>query len=200
MKTLRIASAPSVLEVEFGFAPLDIKRTNEKDPNDYDPCAPNSHHEDEEVSSDEDVDEWLNAELGNRMTGKDKEEEDDALIDILKIVQSTHPRSKVKRNDESIDTVDSSDDMQELEGSQEDEVGSHPLENVVSRWHVSKPIRVTVKDCEKDCEMLKQWICFRDHERHKVEGNGMIYADFLKVRYGNKNIDDVTRKTHTTNG
>ncbi|GKB12419.1 hypothetical protein Tco_0846342 [Tanacetum coccineum] len=25
-------------------------------------------------------------------------------------------------------------------------------------------------------------------------GNGMIFADFLKVRYGNKNIDDVTRK------
>ncbi|GKB80056.1 phospholipase-like protein, partial [Tanacetum coccineum] len=115
--------------------------------------------------------------------------------------QSTHPCSDV-----SIDTVDSSDDMQELKGSQEDEVGSHLLENVVSRWHVCKPICVTVKDYEKDCgkwptcnpnlsfcsgydaiygkeesRMLKQWICFRDHERQIVGGNGMILADFLKV-------------------
>ncbi|GJR23254.1 retrovirus-related pol polyprotein from transposon TNT 1-94 [Tanacetum coccineum] len=36
------------------------------------------------VSSDEDVDEWLNEELSKRMTGQDNKEEDDALIDILK--------------------------------------------------------------------------------------------------------------------
>nr|GFA09636.1 hypothetical protein [Tanacetum cinerariifolium] len=34
-----------------------------KDPNDYDICAPNSHHEDEEISSEEDVDEWLNVKI-----------------------------------------------------------------------------------------------------------------------------------------
>ncbi|GKC54976.1 copia protein [Tanacetum coccineum] len=63
------------------------KNTHEPlDPNDYDLCAPNSHHEDEEVSFDEDVDEWLNAKMGKRMTGQDKEEEEDALIDILKTV------------------------------------------------------------------------------------------------------------------
>ncbi|GKE01571.1 copia protein [Tanacetum coccineum] len=355
------------------------KNTHEPlDPNDYDLCAPNSHHEDEEVSSEKDVDEWFNAEMGKRMTGQDKEEEEDALIDILKIVveecktiyknaqikatysrtskvqgvsfkladlketnmvvemadmtknaplgiveniqvkidkfllhfdfvvvdmlegpneimllgkpflatihaqidvfrreislrideekvkfdmtgiicqsrvpfekiymessiqeskyfnpleietnvfsydspacllfeQSTHPYSNV-----SIYTVDSSDNMHELEGSQEDEVGSHLLENVVSRWHVCKLIYVTIKDCKKDYEkwptynpdlsfysgydaiygkeesgMLKQWICFRDHESQNVGGNGMIFADFLKVRYENKNIDDVTRE------
>ncbi|GJZ42653.1 copia protein [Tanacetum coccineum] len=48
--------------------------------------TPNSHHETEEVSSDEDVDEWLNAEMGKRMIGQDKDEEEDALIDILKTV------------------------------------------------------------------------------------------------------------------
>ncbi|GJU38076.1 phospholipase-like protein [Tanacetum coccineum] len=115
--------------------------------------------------------------------------------------QSTHPCSDV-----SIDTVDSSDNIQEFKGSQEDEVGSHLLENVVSRWHVCKPVHVTIKDCEKDCEkwptcnpdlsfcsgyddiygkeesgMLKQWICFRDHERQNFRGNVMIFADFLKV-------------------
>ncbi|GJU19448.1 zf-CCHC domain-containing protein [Tanacetum coccineum] len=48
-------------------------------------------------------------------------------------------------SEESIDTVDSSDD------SQEDEVGSHLSEDVVSRWHVCKPIHVTFKVCEEDC-------------------------------------------------
>ncbi|GJT76324.1 hypothetical protein Tco_1043049 [Tanacetum coccineum] len=40
----------------------------------------------DKVSSDEDVDEWLNEELSKRMNGQDKEEEEDALIDILKTV------------------------------------------------------------------------------------------------------------------
>nr|GEX53380.1 hypothetical protein [Tanacetum cinerariifolium] len=43
-------------------------------------------------------------------------------------------------SEERIDTVDSSDD------SQEDEVGSHLSEDVVSRWHVCKPVHVTFKD------------------------------------------------------
>ncbi|GJW60824.1 phospholipase-like protein, partial [Tanacetum coccineum] len=116
-------------------------------------------------------------------------------------------------SEESIDTVDYSDD------SQEDEVGSHLLDDVVSRWHVCKPAHVTFKVCEEDyriwptcnpdlsfCSgydaiyekekngMLKQWVCFRDQERQSVGGNGMKFADFLKVRYGNKNIDDITRE------
>ncbi|GKA47043.1 copia protein [Tanacetum coccineum] len=292
------------------------KNTHEPlDPNDYDLCAPNSHHEDEEVSSEKDVDEWFNAEMGKRMTGQDKEEEEDTLIDILKIVveecktiyknaqikatysrtskvqgvsfkladlketnmvvemadmtknaplgiveniqvkidkfllhfdfvvvdmlegpneimllgkpflatihaqidvfrreislrideekvkfdmtgiicQSRVPFEKiymessiqeskyfnpleietnvfsydspaclywsevpcpVSSNAKDKTTVDSINDMQELEGSLDDEVGSHLLENVVSRWHVCKPVRITFIDCEKDCE---QW-------------------------------------------
>ncbi|GJR61015.1 copia protein [Tanacetum coccineum] len=43
-------------------------------------------HDEREVSSEEDVDERLNEELSKRMTGQDKEEEDDTLIDILKTV------------------------------------------------------------------------------------------------------------------
>nr|GEW61400.1 hypothetical protein [Tanacetum cinerariifolium] len=63
------------------------KNTHEPlDPNDYDLCAPKSYHEDEEVSFDKDVEEWLNAKIGKRMTMKDKEEKKDALIDILKIM------------------------------------------------------------------------------------------------------------------
>ncbi|GJS41865.1 copia protein [Tanacetum coccineum] len=63
------------------------KNTHEPlDSIDYDLCFPNSHHEYKEVSSDEDVDEWLNAELGKRITEQDKEEQEDAIIDILKTV------------------------------------------------------------------------------------------------------------------
>ncbi|GKB38173.1 hypothetical protein Tco_0883115 [Tanacetum coccineum] len=76
--------------------PLERK----KDPNDFNLSAPNSHHEDEEVSSDEDVDEWLNAEMCKRMTGQDKEEEEAALIDILKTLveeyKSIYKKSQIK--------------------------------------------------------------------------------------------------------
>ncbi|GKD50719.1 hypothetical protein Tco_1279695 [Tanacetum coccineum] len=64
----------------------DIHEPLEKDHNDCQLSTPNSHHETEEVSSDEDIDEWLNEEMGKRMIGQDKDEEEDALIDILKTV------------------------------------------------------------------------------------------------------------------
>nr|GFB88013.1 hypothetical protein [Tanacetum cinerariifolium] len=87
-------------------------------------------------------------------------------------------------------------------------------------WHVCKLDRVFYdNECGKDCEMwptcnpdlsfysgydaiygngtngmLEQWMCFRDQERQSVGGNRMIFIDFLKVRYGNKSIDDTTRE------
>ncbi|GJQ92071.1 phospholipase-like protein [Tanacetum coccineum] len=42
--------------------------------------------------------------------------------------------------------------------------------------------------------MLKQWMCFRDHKRQSVGANRMVFTNFLKVRYGNKVIDDTTRE------
>ncbi|GJZ93566.1 phospholipase-like protein [Tanacetum coccineum] len=76
----------------------DTHEPLEKDPNDFNLSAPKSHHEDEEVSSD--VDEWLNAEMSKRMTGQDKEEEEDALIDILKTVveecKSIYKKAQIK--------------------------------------------------------------------------------------------------------
>ncbi|GJU19622.1 phospholipase-like protein [Tanacetum coccineum] len=254
------------------------------------------------VSSDEDVDEWLNEELSKRMTGQDNKEEDDALIDILKwwlksateeegdssetlpyqqpsnenpgsftlpctignlkiygmanvgaginmmpkslfehlkldnlkktsmVIEMGNMTKKapfgivenilikidkfllhsnfvvintLEEPDKTIllDTVDSSSD------SQENEVGSHLSENV-SRWHVCQPVHISFKVCEEDCGIWptcnpdlsfccgydKQWNCFRDHKRQNVRGNGIKFDDFLKVRYGNKNIDDVTRQ------
>nr|GEX91298.1 hypothetical protein [Tanacetum cinerariifolium] len=94
------------------------------------------------------------------------------------------------------------------------------LEKMVSRWHVCKPVRVFYdNECGKDCGMwptcnldlgfcsgyseiygkgengmLKQWMCFWDHERQIVGGNRMVFDDFLKLRYGYKRIDDTTRE------
>ncbi|GJS91721.1 hypothetical protein Tco_0774357 [Tanacetum coccineum] len=42
--------------------------------------------------------------------------------------------------------------------------------------------------------MLEQWMCFRDNERQSIEGNRIIFADFLKVRHGNKSVDDTTQE------
>nr|GEZ47690.1 hypothetical protein [Tanacetum cinerariifolium] len=121
---------------------------------------------------------------------------------------------------ESIDPLDSVDNMQELEVKHEDMVRSPNLERIISRWHVCKLVWVFYdNECGKDCEMwptcnpdlsfcsgydsiygngkhgmLKQWMCFRDHERQSVDGNHMIFTDFLKVRYGNKTINDTTRE------
>nr|GEW44434.1 hypothetical protein [Tanacetum cinerariifolium] len=122
--------------------------------------------------------------------------------------------------DESIDTIDSIDNTQEPKVEHENVMKIPKLEKITSRWHVCKTVRVFYVDgCGKDCGMwptcnpdlsfcngyddvyrkgehgmLEEWMCFRDHERQSVEGNRMIFADFLKVRYRNKNISDTTRE------
>ncbi|GKG13369.1 hypothetical protein Tco_0350329, partial [Tanacetum coccineum] len=80
------------------------------------------------------------------------------------------------------------------------------LEIIISRWHVCKPDRVFYdNECGKDCGMwptcnpdlrfcsgydaiyrkgengmLEQWTYFWCHERQSVDGNRMIFTDFLK--------------------
>nr|GEZ49300.1 phospholipase-like protein [Tanacetum cinerariifolium] len=63
----------------------------------------------------------------------------------------------------------------ELEGSQDDEVGSHLLENVVSRWHVCKPVRITFVDCEKDC------------------GQDNSFEEWVKIKLGHTNISETIK-------
>nr|GEW06993.1 phospholipase-like protein [Tanacetum cinerariifolium] len=87
---------------------------------------------------------------------------DFVVIDMLEGLNEIMLLGTPSCSKESIDTVDLSHDMHEIKGSQDDEVGSHLLEN--------------------ESGMLKQWICFRDHERQNVRGNGMIFVNFLKVR------------------
>ncbi|GKC66436.1 phospholipase-like protein [Tanacetum coccineum] len=178
-----------MVRTEFGLTNLGEK----KDPNDCQLSTPNFHYETKEVSSDEDVDDWLNAEMNKHMIGKDKEEED-ALIDILKIVveecEYFNPH-EVKNDDsppleqrtlhyseESIDTVDSSDD------SQEDEVGSHLSKDVVSRWHVFKPVHVTLGNFER----IRDNPYFRNFEVYKDEFDNVIkqLENKYKLKAGRK--------------
>ncbi|GKB52671.1 hypothetical protein Tco_0903424 [Tanacetum coccineum] len=57
-------------------------------------------------------------------------------------------------DNESIDTLDSVDNMQELEVKHEDMVQSLNLERIISRWHVCKLVRVFYDNkCGKDCGM-----------------------------------------------
>ncbi|GKB77294.1 hypothetical protein Tco_0944189, partial [Tanacetum coccineum] len=120
-------------------------------------------------------------------------------------------------DDESIDTVDSNDEMQEPEDGHKKVKN---FEKITSRWHVCKPVRVFYdNECGKDCGMwptynpdlsfcsgydaiygkgengmLEQWMCFWDHERKNIRGNRMTFTDFPKVRYGSKSIDDTTHE------
>ncbi|GJW60741.1 phospholipase-like protein [Tanacetum coccineum] len=55
---------------------------------------------------------------------------------------------------ESIDTLDSVDNMQELEVKHEDIVQNPNLVRIISRWHVCKLVRVFYdNECGKDCGM-----------------------------------------------
>ncbi|GKA19913.1 phospholipase D beta 1-like protein [Tanacetum coccineum] len=91
---------------------------------------------------------------------------------------------------------------------------------LTKRWHVCKPVHVFYDDgsgedygmwptCDPDSNscygysevfgksehgILRQWVCFRDHERRTVKESCMGFADFLQVRYGNQRIDDTTRE------
>ncbi|GKC69971.1 hypothetical protein Tco_1115854 [Tanacetum coccineum] len=116
-------------------------------------------------------------------------------------------------DDESIDTLDSSDNVEEPEAEHENVKQIPNLGKIVSRWHVCKPVRIFYdNECGKDygmwptcnpdlsfCSgydaiygkgengMLEQWMCFRDHKRQGVDGNRMIFTDFLKDSEFNDN-------------
>ncbi|GJZ54493.1 copia protein, partial [Tanacetum coccineum] len=110
-------------------------------------------------------------------------------------------------DNESIDTLDSVDNMQELEVEHEGMVRGPNLERITSRWHLCKPVWVFYDNecgkyygmwptCNPDLSfwcgydaiygkgengMLEQCMCFRDHERQSVGVNRMIFANFFKL-------------------
>ncbi|GJS64325.1 hypothetical protein Tco_0678889 [Tanacetum coccineum] len=191
----------------------DTHEPVEKDPNDVNLYAPNSHHEDEEVSSKEDVDEWLNAEMSKRMTGQDKEEEKDALIDILKIVlfdmlEGLNETMLLGRP--FLVTIHAQIDIfrREISLGIDEEKVKFDMNGGIC--HSRVPVEIfymesSVKECE-NFNLLKLKMMYslmiplracywsKIMKDKMLGGNGMIFADFLKVRYENKNIDDVTCK------
>ncbi|GJT65829.1 phospholipase-like protein, partial [Tanacetum coccineum] len=118
----------------------------------------------------------------------------------------------------NIETIDSPSNMLETSKGRANRLPDN--ERVASRWHVGKPVRVFYDygsgkycgiwpTCNPDLSfcsgyeavygkgehgMLKQWVCFCDHEKCNVKGSCMEFADFLHVRYGNQKIDDTTRE------
>ncbi|GJV30004.1 phospholipase-like protein [Tanacetum coccineum] len=57
-------------------------------------------------------------------------------------------------DNENVDTLDSANNMQELEDKHKDMVRGPNLESIISRWHVCKHVRVFYdNECGKDCGM-----------------------------------------------
>ncbi|GJW77802.1 hypothetical protein Tco_0139484 [Tanacetum coccineum] len=214
-------------------------------------------YETEEVSSDEDVDEWLNEELSKRMTGQDKEEEENALIDILKTVveecKSIYKKAQIRTPSSRTSVIQEVSFVAEEEEVDRDRINMMPKSlfehlKLANLKKTSMVIEIVIDTLEEPNETIllgrpflatihAQIDVFRGeillgvgnekkskysnpqemekydspaleqepittarrsvghyHERQNVRGNGMKFDDFLKVRYGNKNIDDVIRE------
>ncbi|GJZ28392.1 hypothetical protein Tco_0573039 [Tanacetum coccineum] len=270
----------------------DIHDPSGNDPNDYHLFIPQSYYETKEVSSDKDVDEWLNKELSKRMTRHDKGEEEDALIDILKTLGVSFIAEEEERDSSKtlpyqqpsneinpgsfalsctignlkiyvmadvgagidmmpkslfkhlklanlkktsmaiemvIDTLEEPDEtillgrpflamihaqIDVFRGEILLGVGNEnvkfdmngeichsrvPLEKIYMVSSIQESKDFNPHEMENDDSPAKNLSLQRGerrhyHERQNVGGNGMKFDDFLKVRYGNKNIDDVTRE------
>ncbi|GJW15563.1 phospholipase-like protein [Tanacetum coccineum] len=93
-------------------------------------------------------------------------------------------------DDESIGTVDLNDEMQEPKDGHKENYGMWPTCNLDLSF--CSGYNAIYRKGENG--MLEQWICFRDYKRQSIRGNRMTFTDFLKVRYGSKNIEDMTRE------
>ncbi|GJU64951.1 reverse transcriptase domain-containing protein, partial [Tanacetum coccineum] len=215
----------------------------------------------EELSSKEDLDEWLKGEIEKHMSKQDEKNEEDALIAIIKSIieecrvvhknkqMSASEGANLKKSFKTMkDTINNDtftnasnnvmprsiyeylklvnlggatmlvkiDDM-----TQQETLGT--MKNVqvkIDKFEFPCDFVVFYDDesgedcgmwptCNRDLSfcygykevfgkskhgMLRQWICFRDHERHIVKGSCTGFADFLQVRYGNQRIDDITHE------
>nr|GEU82557.1 hypothetical protein [Tanacetum cinerariifolium] len=176
---------PDDMEEEVEYMTDDEIVMSEQEESNHEYAQSTQHLEDEY-----DVDKWFNAEIKNHMNAKDN-------IMPQKVYEYLG--------------------LDKLRGP----VSPSPnRRGLVKRWHVCKPIHVTYDDgsgedcgmwptCDPDSKfcfgyeevfgvnehgILRQWICFHDHERRAVKGSYMGFADFLQVRYGQQKITDTTRK------
>ncbi|GJT13630.1 hypothetical protein Tco_0860672 [Tanacetum coccineum] len=135
--------------------------------------AANTQYFEEELSSKEDLDEWLKAEMENHMSNQKEKNEEDALIAIIKSIRE-ECRVVHKNKQMSASEADKEESFEAME---------------------TQLKMTTLQVFEKSKQrMLRQWVCFRDHKRHTVKGSCIGFADFLQVCYGNQRIDDLTRE------
>nr|GEW50721.1 putative reverse transcriptase domain-containing protein [Tanacetum cinerariifolium] len=68
-----------------------------------------------------------------------------------------------------------------------------------SFWPTCEP---SLKECNRgdlifgmdEHGVLTNWYCYCDKERQNIKGKGMLFFDFLLIRYENNKIDDTTRE------
>ncbi|GJZ51395.1 hypothetical protein Tco_0605910 [Tanacetum coccineum] len=96
----------------------------------------------EELSSEEDLDEWLKAEMEKHMSKQNENNEEDALIAIIKSIREEC------RDTRNYDTIDPQNEIAGQINPLLDKGG------LTKRWHVSKPVKVFYDDGSgKDCGM-----------------------------------------------
>nr|GEW06267.1 phospholipase-like protein [Tanacetum cinerariifolium] len=100
-------------------------------------------------------------------------------------------------DNESVDTLDSTNNIEELEDNHDNVDCGMCLTCNPDLSFCSGYDAIYGKG---ENGMLEQWMCLRDQDKQSVGGKRMIFADFLKVRYGNKNIDDTTRERRYMSG
>ncbi|GKA65911.1 phospholipase-like protein [Tanacetum coccineum] len=93
-------------------------------------------------------------------------------------------------DDESIDTVDPNDEMQEPEDVHKKDCRMWPTCNP----DLSFCSGYDAINGKGENGMLEQWMCFWDNERQSIGGNRMTFAVFLKLWYGSKSIDNMTHE------
>nr|GEV86212.1 hypothetical protein [Tanacetum cinerariifolium]GEV89634.1 hypothetical protein [Tanacetum cinerariifolium]GEW06050.1 hypothetical protein [Tanacetum cinerariifolium] len=155
-----------------------------------------------ELSSEEDLDEWLKVEMEKHMSKKNEKNEEDALISIIKSIREecrvVHKNKQISASGADLKNLlrplKTPLIVTALQVFYGDESGED-----YGMWPTYDPnssFCYGYKEVFKKSEqgMLRHWVCFHDHKRRIVKGSCMGFADFLQVRYRNQRIDDTTHE------
>ncbi|GKE36771.1 hypothetical protein Tco_1460176 [Tanacetum coccineum] len=211
------------LDKEVGFTTDEESVTSKHEA--LDPAHANDARSlNEELSSEEDLDEWLKGELEKNMSKQDEKNEEDALIAITKSIRDNDMEDAI--NDDNLTSnLPNQSPLVELN------LGGFLLPFTIGNYSSYAIANIDASNnvmprsiCEylmsgEDCRMwptcdpdskfcygynevfgknkqgtLRQWVCFWDHERRTAKGSCMGFVDFLQIRYENQRIDDTTHE------
>ncbi|GJT77457.1 hypothetical protein Tco_1044182 [Tanacetum coccineum] len=120
------------------------------------------------------------------------------LLDVLDVHWSLNFSVQNTRfyDDDSIDTLDSSDNVEEPEAEHENVKQIPNLGKIVSRWHVCKPVRIFYdNECGKDygmCPTCNPDLSFcSGYDAIYGKGEHEMLEQWI---YGNKTIEDTTQE------